>query len=37
MVVKFYYNGKGIFTKSEIIHTRTTGIIDEIKGLLQSR
>lgn len=33
MVVKFYYNGKGIFTKSEIIHKRTTGIIDGIIGL----
>ena len=31
---KFHYNGKGIFKKTEIIASRTTGLIEEINSLL---
>ncbi|MGB9665085.1 MAG: ATP-dependent DNA helicase [Ignavibacteria bacterium] len=33
-VVKFYYNGKGIFTKVEVIQTRSTGIVEGLLKLL---
>jgi hypothetical protein len=32
---KFWYDGKGIFKKTEIIPTRTTGLVDEINELLK--
>lgn len=32
---KFHYNGKKIFTKSEVINNKTTGLVDEIVGLLK--
>jgi len=32
---KFWYDGKSIFKKTEIIPTRTTGLIDEINELLK--
>ena len=32
---KFWYDGKNIFKKTEIIPTRTTGLIDEINSLLK--
>lgn len=35
MVVKFYYNGKGVFTKFEVLYTRSTGVIEEMQKLLQ--
>jgi hypothetical protein len=34
-VIKFYYNGKGVFTKAEIVRTKSTGIIEGVTKLLQ--
>ena len=31
---KFWYDGKGIFKKVEIITSKTTGLIEEINELL---
>lgn len=33
-VYKFWYDGKGIFKKTELINNRTTGLVDEISSLL---
>jgi hypothetical protein len=32
---KFWYNGKSVFTRSEIVPTKTSGLIDEINDLLK--
>jgi hypothetical protein len=32
---KFWYDGKGVFKKTEIIPARTTGLVDEINELLK--
>ena len=31
---KFHYNGKEVFTKTEVINTKSTGLIEEINSIL---